>query len=88
MKKGDIYEGTVSRVDFPNKGRVELPDEDTVVTVKNTIPGQKIRFAISSRRNGNVKGRCLEVLEHSPMETREPVCGEFPDCGVTRSSWR
>lgn len=81
LKKGDIYEGTVSRVDFPNKGRVELPDEDTVVTVKNTIPGQKIRFAISSRRNGNVKGRCLEVLEHSPMETREPVCGEFPDCG-------
>lgn len=81
LKKGDIFEGTVERVDFPNKGRVYLADEDTTATVKNVIPGQKIRFMINSRRNGNVKGRCLEVLEHSPLETRAAVCGEFPACG-------
>ena len=35
MKKGEIYEGIIESVDFPNKGRV--PVGDTVVTVKNGI---------------------------------------------------
>jgi len=42
MKKGQVYEGKVLRLDFPNKGIVELDDKR--VTVKNTIPGQSIRF--------------------------------------------
>ena len=41
MKKGEIYEGVVERIDFPNKGRVHVEGE--TVTVKNAIPGQKIR---------------------------------------------
>ena len=44
MKKGEIYEGVVERIDFPNKGRVHVEGE--TVTVKNAIPGQKIRFQI------------------------------------------
>ena len=28
-----------------------------------------------------MEGRLLEVLEKSPMETREPVCSIFPACG-------
>ena len=40
MKKGEIYEGVVERIDFPNKGRVHVEGE--TVTVKNAIPGQKI----------------------------------------------
>ena len=27
------------------------------------------------------EGRLLEVLEKSPLETREPVCSIFPACG-------
>ena len=45
MKKGEIYEGVVERIDFPNKGRVHVEGE--TVTVKNAIPGQKIRFQIN-----------------------------------------
>lgn len=79
MKKGEIYEGIIEKVDFPNKGRV-LVDGQTV-TVKNGIPGQKIRFMINKKRGGRAEGRLLEVLEPSAEETREPVCSVFPACG-------
>ena len=79
VKKGEIYEGIIERVDFPNKGRVKV-GEDTV-TVKNGIPGQKVRFVINKKRSGRAEGRLLEILEKSPLETREPVCSVFPACG-------
>ena len=41
MKKGQIYEGIIERVDFPNKGMIYIPEEEKYVTVKNGIPGQK-----------------------------------------------
>ena len=79
MKKGEIYEGVIEKIDFPNKGRVPVQDEK--VTVKNGIPGQKIRFQINKKRSGRAEGRLLEVLERSPLETREPACSIFPECG-------
>ena len=42
MKKGEIYEGVIEKVDFPNKGYVFV--EDQKVLIKNGIPGQKVRF--------------------------------------------
>ena len=81
MKKGQIYEGIIERVDFPNKGIVFVPEAEQYVTVKNGIPGQKIRFMINKFKRGNAEGRLLEVLEKSPLETREPVCSIFPACG-------
>ena len=81
MKKGQIYEGIIERVDFPNKGIVFVAEEEQYVTVKNGIPGQKIRFMINKFKRGNAEGRLLEVLEKSPLETREPVCSIFPACG-------
>ena len=50
MKKGEEYCGIVERVEFPNKGIVNI--EDRKVIVKNTIPGQNIRFRISKLRQG------------------------------------
>ncbi|MGN0277322.1 MAG: 23S rRNA (uracil(1939)-C(5))-methyltransferase RlmD, partial [Hominisplanchenecus sp.] len=79
MKKGEIYDGIIERVDFQNKGRV--PVEDKVVTVKNGIPGQKVRFVINKKKGGRMEGRLLEVLETSPLEKRDPVCSIFPACG-------
>ena len=67
MKKGQIFEGTIERVDFPNKGIVFLPEEDRYVTVKNGMPGQKVRFLINKFKRGNAEGRLLEVLEQSPL---------------------
>ena len=79
MKKGEIYEGIIEKVDFPNKGYVMV--EDQKVLVKNGMPGQKIRFVIQKKRSGRAQGRILEVLEKSPLEKREPVCSSFPQCG-------
>ena len=40
MKKGEIYQGIVTRVDFPNKGIVDVDGEKVIV--KNTFPGQVV----------------------------------------------
>ena len=37
MKKGEIYEGIIEKVDFPNKGYVQVDDQK--VLIKNGIPG-------------------------------------------------
>ena len=79
MKKGEIYEGIIEKVDFPNKGYVNIDGEKVIV--KNGIPGQKVRFMINKKRSGRAEGRLLEVLEKSPLEVREPVCSIFPACG-------
>lgn len=81
MKKGQIYEGMIEKVEFPNKGYVTVDGEDKKVIVKNGIPGQKVRFAVNKMRKGKAEGRLLEVIEKSPLETREPVCSIFPECG-------
>ncbi len=81
MKKGQIYEGLIEKVEFPNKGIVSVEGEEKKVIVKNGIPGQRIRFAVNKMRKGKAEGRLLEVLEASPLEQREPVCSIFPACG-------
>ncbi len=79
MKKGEIYEGRVKEVSFPNKGHIDI--DGINVIVKNTIPGQRIKFMISKKRNGRFEGRLLELLEKSPLERREARCSLFPECG-------
>ena len=80
MKKGQIYEGTIASVDFPNKGKVFLPEEDKCVVVKNGVPGQKVRFSVNKIRSGKAEGRILEVVEPSPLEI-EAACPHFGQCG-------
>lgn len=79
MKKGEIYEGIIETVEFPNKGKVQV--EGKTVVVKNGIPGQKVRFMINKKKGTRLEGRLLEVLEKSALEVREPVCSIFPACG-------
>ena len=72
MKKGDIYEGTVEKIEFPNKGILHIDGERVVV--KNAIPGQKIQCVITKRRKGKSEARTLEILAHSPAEKPEEAC--------------
>lgn len=81
MKKGQLCEGYIEKVEFPNKGIVSVDGEEKAVIVKNGIPGQKIRFVVNKMRKGKAEGRLLEVLENSPLEERAPVCSIFPACG-------
>lgn len=80
MKKGQVCEGIVKEVEFPNKGKVYLPEEDRTVIVKNTVPGQKIRFSVNKIRKGKAEGRLLEVLEPSEKEIPS-ICPHFGQCG-------
>lgn len=79
MKKGDVFEGTVLRMDFPSKGILEI--EQQRIEVKNALPGQKIRGVVTKKRNGKCEGKLMEVLEHSKEERPEEACVHSGLCG-------
>ena len=78
MKKGQVYEAIVERVDFPNKGVVNTGEGNVIV--KNSLPGQKVKLSVNKVRKGKAEGRLLEVIEKSPLETGTP-CSHFGVCG-------
>ena len=79
MKKGTQHVGEVIRLDFPNKGILEI--DGRRVEVKNTLPGQKISFTVNKVRKDKAEGKLVEVLAKSPLETAEPECIHFGPCG-------
>lgn len=78
MKKGEIIEGIVQRVDFPNKGIVET--KDGICIVKNALTGQKVKCSVNKIRKGRAEGRLIEVVEQSALERTSP-CPHFGICG-------
>lgn len=79
MKKGQISEGIIERVDFPDKGIVYADGEK--VAIKHGLPGQKVRFMVTKKKGGKLDGRILEILENSLEEKSEGVCPHFGQCG-------
>ena len=79
MKKGDIVEGRIEKVNFPNKGILRTA-EGIAVVVKDTLPGQRVAARITKKRQGRAEGRLLEVLEKAPDEVTAP-CPHFGRCG-------
>jgi len=45
-----------------------------------TVPGELVRLRELRRRSGHVDGRCVEVIEASPLRVR-PRCPFFGKCG-------
>lgn len=80
MKKGQVLEGIIERVDFPNKGIV-ITEDGREIVVKNGIQGQKVRFAVNKVRKGKCEGRLLEILEPSELEMEQPACPHYGNCG-------
>ena len=80
MKKGQVLQGTVAYVDFPNKGVVKV-EEGKQVIVKNVLPGQEISFSVNKVRKGKGEGRLLEVLKKAPNELPKAPCPHFGICG-------
>lgn len=78
MKKGEIYEGIVEKMDFPNKGIIYIEGERA--TVKNALPGQKVKFLVNKKRKGKCEGRLLEVTEPAAVELAD-ACPHFGICG-------
>jgi 23S rRNA (uracil-5-)-methyltransferase RumA len=78
VKKKDIIEGIVKRVEFPNKGIVET--EEGKVIVKGVLPDQKVSVQIQKVRKDRAEGRLVEVLEE-PSDSIESPCIHFGKCG-------
>ena len=74
MKKGQICEGVIEKIDFPNKGRIQIEDE--MVTVKNGMPGQKVRFCLlyTSIRQGFWNRELTCPLERTVLPTGDWIC--------------
>ena len=81
MKKNEFYEGMVTSLKFPNKGIVYVEDEDTYVQVKNTLPGQRVRFQLKKVKKIRPEGNLTEVLVPSEIEKAVPPCPHFSECG-------
>lgn len=83
MKKGQIYDGVVTHVSFPNKCQVEVEGEEKKAMVKNALQGQKVRFRLSKVRKGKCEGNLLEVLEpaHNELRGDQIPCVHFGACG-------
>lgn len=80
MKKGEIYEGVAGEIHFPNQTVVRTSEGEQAV-VKNTLPGQHVRFQINKARHGRYEGRLLEVLGHSDKECLAGACLHSGICG-------
>lgn len=78
MKRGQIIEGTVLKTVYPGKGIV--PFQDREFAVKNTLPGQEVRFQATKVRKNSSEGRLLEILKRSEQE-RDADCPHFDVCG-------
>ena len=83
MKKGQEYTGKVVRMDFPNKGIVEVQTDEGTETaaVKNALPGQTVRLVVNTKRGGKAEGRLKEVAEHAPCEDIANACPHMGACG-------
>lgn len=79
MKKGEIYEGVVTSYEFPNKGIVN--EEDLKITVKNSLPGQKIKYQLLKKRKNAGQGRLIEIEQRSKIEDSDAFCDRYGECG-------
>lgn len=83
MKKGQIYEGIVERMDFPNKGivRVDTEEGPEYAAVKDALPGRRVSFVVTKRRGGKAEGRLKGVLEKAACEKAGLGCPHAGICG-------
>ena len=91
VKRGQIVDGMVRSLDFPNRGLVEVEesreaiaqgaDPTRLVAVKNVLPGQRVRLRLKRTGRGRSQGSLMEILAKAPNELQEAACPHFADCG-------
>ena len=74
MKKKDVIEGIVKKVEFPNKGIVETAEGKVVV--KGVLPDQKVLVQIQKVRKDKAEGRLMDVLEEPSHNLKEYLLDE------------
>ncbi len=79
MKKGDRCVGRVERIDFPDRGIVNVEGHEVIV--KNALPGENVSFILGRKRRGKWEGYQSAVLSPSPYEKKNGICPHFGRCG-------
>ena len=79
MKKGEIAEGVVEKLRFPDQGILQIEGKKAIV--KHVIPGQRIRFRVKKNRADRIEGQLVEVVEKAPCELDVPACPHAVFCG-------
>jgi 23S rRNA (uracil1939-C5)-methyltransferase len=74
-----MLEGTIQDLAFGGKG-ILRNSEGKVVFIPFTIPGERIRYAITKDKKHYAEGALTEVLDPSP-ERITPACPYFTKCG-------
>ena len=77
-KKKEIVEFTIDENEFGGKAYGYI--DNTKISVKNAIKGQKVKAIISKVRNNKAEAKVMEVLERSALE-QEESCLHFGICG-------
>ena len=80
LKKKDAAEGLVEKAVYPNQGIVRGPEGEKIY-IKGVIPGQKVSFRITKKRETHYLAKLLSVTERSPEESEMSLCEAFPECG-------
>ena len=80
LKKKDIAEGIVEKAVYPNQGIVRGPEGEKIY-IKGVIPGQKVQFRITKKRETHLLAKLLSVMSYAPQETLSCACEAFPLCG-------
>ena len=78
MKKRDIIEIKIEEIEFPSWGIGYLQDKK--IYIKNTIPGQVVRAAVTKNRNEYAEAKVVDIIERSSIE-KESFCKHFGACG-------
>ena len=80
MKRGEIVQGKVVKVSFPNKGIVETAEGDKL-RVKGVLPGQTVSVRVKKSSKEKAQGNLLSVDAPSPLELDTPACVHYGKCG-------
>lgn len=78
VKKNELIEFNIDKVEFPNKGKGEY--EGHKLKFKGGIEGQKVEARVSRKRKDHIEVKITKVLEKSPIEIEE-ACVYFGICG-------
>lgn len=79
MKKGDIVEALVTRLDFPDRGTAQT-DDGVSLKVKGVIPGQRVMCRIKRNGAGKKSATFVSLVSRGAIETGEP-CPHQERCG-------
>ena len=78
VKKNEIIEFKIDRVDFPNKAKAVYEDKE--IRMKGGIEGQKVKARVKRKKKGYIEVKPVEIVDRSPIET-QIGCPHFGICG-------